>query len=84
LLSDKDLDRAEMAFAKFVLFTAIGCTTWVTAQSLLGYSLGSTYDIVRKKFSYATYTVAVLAFLADVAVAGLIWHRIRTMREERN
>ena len=44
LPSDKDLDRAEMAFAKFVLFTAIDCTTWVTAQSLLGYSLGSTYD----------------------------------------
>jgi membrane protein DedA with SNARE-associated domain len=72
---------AEMAFAKFVLFTAIGCTIWVTAQSLLGYALGSTYDSVQKKFSYATYAVAVLAV---VAVAGLIWHRVRTMREERS
>ncbi len=84
LPSDKDLDRAEMAFAKFVPFTAIGCTTWVTAQSLLGYSLGSTYDSLRKKLSYATSTVAVLVVAAIVAVTGLIWHHIRTMREERN
>lgn len=71
---------AEMAFAKFTLFTVIGCAVWCTALSLLGYSLGSTYDSVQKKFSYATYVVAVLLVLA---VAGLIWHRIRTMREER-
>jgi membrane protein DedA with SNARE-associated domain len=72
---------AEMAFAKFMLFTVIGCAVWCTALSLLGYSLGSTYDSVQKKFSYATYVVAVLVV---VAVAVLIWHRIRTMREERN
>jgi multidrug resistance efflux pump len=36
---------------------------------------------VQKKFSYATYAVAILAV---VAVALLIWHRIRTMREERS
>jgi membrane protein DedA with SNARE-associated domain len=71
---------AEMAFAKFLLFTAIGCAVWCTALSLLGYSLGSTYDSVQKKFSYATYVVAVLVV---VAVALLIWHRVRTMREER-
>jgi membrane protein DedA with SNARE-associated domain len=71
---------AEMAFAKFLLFTVIGCTIWCTALSLLGYSLGSTYDSVQKKFSYVTYAVAVLVV---VAVALLIWHRIRTMREER-
>ena len=72
---------AEMAFAKFVLFTVIGCAIWCTGLSLLGYSLGSTYDSVQKKFSYATYVVAVLVV---VAVVVLIWHRIRAMREERN
>ena len=71
---------AEMAFAKFVVFTVIGCAVWCTGLSLLGYSLGSTYDSVQKKFSYATYVIAVLAV---VAVAFLIWHRFRTMREER-
>jgi membrane protein DedA with SNARE-associated domain len=72
---------AEMAFAKFMVFTVIGCGIFITAQTLLGYSLGSTYDSVQKKFSYATYAVAILAV---VAVALLIWHRIRTMREERS
>jgi membrane protein DedA with SNARE-associated domain len=72
---------AEMAFAKFMVFTVIGCAVWCTGLSLLGYSLGSTYDSVQKKFSYATYAVAILAV---VAVALLIWHRVRTMREERS
>ena len=70
---------AEMAFAKFLLFTAIGCAIWCTALTLLGYSLGSTYDSVQKKFSYATYAIAVLVV---VAVALLIWKRIRDRREE--
>jgi membrane protein DedA with SNARE-associated domain len=71
---------AEMAFAKFLLFTVIGCAVWCTALSLLGYSLGGTYDHVQKSFSYATYVIAVLAV---AAVALLIWHRLRSMREER-
>ena len=51
---------AEMAFLKFILFTTIGCAIWCTALSLLGYSLGGTYDHVQKSFSYATYAVAAL------------------------
>ena len=72
---------AEMAVAKFTIFTLIGCALWCTGLSLLGYSLGSTYDHVQKSFSYATY---VIAFLAVVTVAFLIWHRFRTMRAERS
>jgi membrane protein DedA with SNARE-associated domain len=71
---------AEMAFAKFLLFTVIGCAVWCTALSVLGYSLGGTYDHVQKSFSYASYVVAVLVVLA---VGFLIWHRFRTMRRER-
>src|SRR5665213_3151573 len=72
---------AEMAFAKFLLFTVIGCAVWCTALSLLGYSLGGTYDSVQKSFSSASL---VIAFLAIVAVAFLIWHRIRAVRAEQH
>jgi len=71
---------AEMAFAKFVLFTVIGSVLWCAGLSSLGYSLGGTYDHVQRSFSYASYVIAVLAVLA---VLGLIWHRLRTMRAER-
>jgi membrane protein DedA with SNARE-associated domain len=71
---------AEMAIAKFVLFTVIGCALWCTGLSVLGYSLGGTYDHVQKSFSYASYVILVLVV---VAVALLIWHRVRTMRGER-
>jgi membrane protein DedA with SNARE-associated domain len=71
---------AEMVFAKFLLLTVIGCAVWCTALTLLGYSLGGTYDHVQKSFSDATYVIAVLAVLG---VGLLIWHRLRTVRQER-
>jgi membrane protein DedA with SNARE-associated domain len=72
---------AEMAIAKFVLFSLIGCAIWCTALALLGDSLGSSYDEVQKKFSDAGYVIAVLAV---IAVAFGFWHRYRTLREERH
>jgi membrane protein DedA with SNARE-associated domain len=71
---------AEMALTKFVIYTVIGCALWCTGLSVLGYSLGGTYDHVQKSFSYASYVILVLVV---VAVAVLIWHRVRTMRGER-
>jgi len=71
---------AEMAVVKFMLFTALACAIWCTGLSLIGYSLGSSYDHVQKSFSYAGYVVALVAV---IAVAFLFWHRLRTLREER-
>ncbi|MGD0882419.1 MAG: DedA family protein [Acidimicrobiales bacterium] len=71
---------AEMALVKFVIFTVIGCAVWCTALTLLGDSLGSSYNQVQKSFSDAGYVILALAV---VAVALLFWHRLRTMREER-
>ena len=34
----------EMAMAKFLVFTVIGCAVWCTALISLGYSLGSSYS----------------------------------------
>jgi membrane protein DedA with SNARE-associated domain len=71
----------EMAIAKFVIFTVIGCAVWCTALVSLGYSLGKSYASVQKAFSDVGY---VLAALAVVAVVILLVHRIRVVREERH
>src|SRR5580704_17767395 len=70
----------EMAIAKFLVFTVIGCAVWCTALVSLGYSLGSSYNHVLKAFSYAGYIAAVLVV---IAVAALFFHRFRQLREER-
>ena len=70
----------EMALPKFAVFTVIGCAVWCTALCALGYSLGSSYNHVLKAFSFAGY---VLGALAVVAVALVIWHRVREVRRQR-
>jgi membrane protein DedA with SNARE-associated domain len=70
----------EMAIAKFVVFTVIGCAIWCGALASIGYSLGSSWHHVLKDFSYAGYVVAALVV---VAVVVLIFHRLSVLREER-
>jgi membrane protein DedA with SNARE-associated domain len=70
----------EMALAKFLAFTILGCAIWCTVLTLVGDSLGHTYESVVHKFSYAGYIIAVLAVLA---VAFVLYHRIRAVRAER-
>lgn len=70
----------EMAIAKFLLYTVIGCAIWCTALCVLGYNLGATYNSVVKSFSDAGY---VLAALAVVAVAVVFWHRYRSYKAEQ-
>ena len=71
---------AEMARAKFLLFTVIGCAVWCTALTSVGYGLGSSYHRVLKAFSYAGYVAAVLVV---IAVVVLFIHRLRVVRSER-
>ena len=71
----------EMAIAKFVVFTVIGCAIWCTALVSLGYSLGSSYAKVLKAFSDIGYVVAALAV---IGVIVLFIHRLRVVREERH
>lgn len=70
----------EMAFAKFVLFTVIGCAVWCTALASLGYSLGSSYNHVLKAFSYVGYVAAAL-FVVGIVI--LFAHRWRAIRRQR-
>jgi membrane protein DedA with SNARE-associated domain len=71
---------AEMALAKFSVFTVIGCAIWCTALCSLGYSLGSSYNHVLKGFSDAGY---VLAALAVVVVIVAFLHRWREYRSQQ-
>jgi membrane protein DedA with SNARE-associated domain len=71
----------EMALAKFLLFTVIGCAIWCTALTSFGYALGSSYNRALKAFSYAGYVAAVVVV---IAVAILFWHRLRIVRGERS
>jgi len=70
----------EMAVAKFLLFTVLGCTIWCAALATIGYELGSSYRHVLNAFSYVGY---VLAALAVVAVVVLFVHRLRVVRAEQ-
>jgi membrane protein DedA with SNARE-associated domain len=70
----------EMAMAKFVTFTVIGCAVWCAILSSVGYGLGSSYHRVLKDFSYAGYVAAVLVV---IAVGVLFVHRLRVVRLER-
>jgi membrane protein DedA with SNARE-associated domain len=70
----------EMAIAKFVLFTVIGCAVWCTALCSLGYALGASYNHVLKTFSAVGYVAAVIVVIAVIA---LFIHRLRVVRAER-
>jgi membrane protein DedA with SNARE-associated domain len=70
----------EMALAKFVVYTVIGCAIWCTVLTSVGYSLGASYQHVLKAFNYAGYLAGALFVLAVIA---LFVHRIRVVRRER-
>ncbi len=70
----------EMAVAKFLLFTIIGCAIWCTALCSFGYALGSSYSRALKAFNDIGYVAAAVAI---VAVVFIFWHRLRAVREER-
>jgi membrane protein DedA with SNARE-associated domain len=70
----------EMAIAKFLLFTVVGCAIWCAALTSVGYELGSSYRHVLKAFSDVGY---VLGALFVIAVVILFVHRLRVVRAER-
>jgi membrane protein DedA with SNARE-associated domain len=70
----------EMAIAKFILFTVVGCVIWCVALTTAGYELGSSYRHVLNGFSDAGYVFAAIFVLAVVVV---FVHRVRVVRAER-
>lgn len=58
---------ARMPFAKFVVYTTIGCIPWVYLLTLFGYKLGQNWGSISAHFTLAT------ALLALALVAVVIW-----------
>ncbi|HCU94687.1 MAG TPA: DedA family protein [Actinobacteria bacterium] len=63
----------------FGVLSLIGTAIWVTAISLLGYSLSSTWLSIEHGIKLAGYGIAALVVLA---IAAFILHRLREVRLE--
>ena len=61
---------ARMNFAKFSVYTLLGCIPWVFALTYLGYQLGENWEEIGSYLHYLDYAVA-LAFL--VGAVYLLW-----------
>jgi membrane protein DedA with SNARE-associated domain len=68
---------AEVPLLRFGLLTAAGSAIWITAMTLIGYELGSSYHKVMKGFSDAGY---LLGALAAVAIVVFLVHRYRAYK----
>jgi membrane protein DedA with SNARE-associated domain len=50
---------ARMNFAKFTIYTLLGCIPWVFALTYLGYTLGENWETIGDYLHYLDYAVAV-------------------------
>ena len=70
---------ARMNFAKFSVYTFLGCIPWVFALTYLGYVLGENWERIGDFLHYLDYAVAVAFF---VGVIYLFW-RWRSSRSRK-
>ena len=63
---------ARMSFAKFGLYTLMGCVPWVLALTYLGYLLGANWERVRCCLRYLDYAVG-LALVAGAFYLFVRW-----------
>jgi membrane protein DedA with SNARE-associated domain len=70
----------EMAFGKFLAFTAAACAIWCGGLAGIGFALGSSWHRIVTDFGYVGYLAAALVIV--VAIAFII-HRLRQLRLER-
>jgi membrane protein DedA with SNARE-associated domain len=68
---------AEMRFARFSVYTFLGCLPWTFALTALGYALGSQWHVVDRYLRPISIAIAVLV----VAAAG--WWLYRRWKEQR-
>jgi len=65
---------ARMNFAKFTLYTFLGCVPWVFGLTYLGYLLGENWETIGDYLHYLDYAVA-LALVAGAVYLLWRWRR---------
>jgi membrane protein DedA with SNARE-associated domain len=70
----------EMPPVRFAISTFIGGAIYGSALASIGYALGTGWHRIVKGFTDAS--IAVVALIV-VALAVVVWHRLRTLRAER-
>ena len=68
---------ARMNFAKFTLYTLLGCIPWVSALTYFGYVLGENWTLIGDYLHYLDYAVAV-AFVVGLVYLLWRWRRSGT------
>ena len=63
----------------FGVLSFIGTAVWVTAISLIGYSLSSTWQSIAHGIALAGYAIAAVAV---IAIAAFVMYRLREFRKE--
>jgi membrane protein DedA with SNARE-associated domain len=66
---------ARMNFAKFIVYTLLGCVPWVFALTYLGYLLGENWETIGDYLHYLDYAVALALVGGAVYV---LWRRRRS------
>jgi membrane protein DedA with SNARE-associated domain len=75
---------AEMRFARFSLYTVIGCLPWTFALTAVGYALGGQWEVVERYLRPLSYAVAALVLLAAAWWFGKRWSEQRGRRRGRH
>ena len=65
---------SRMNFAKFTIYTLLGCIPWVFALTYLGYTLGENWETIGDYLHYLDYAVAI-ALLAGAVYVVYRWRR---------
>lgn len=58
---------ARMNFAKFFIYTFVGCIPWNLALTLVGFKLGENWPLIEPYFRPVSYVILL------VLIAGVIW-----------
>jgi membrane protein DedA with SNARE-associated domain len=70
---------SQMPALLFGVLSLIGTAVWVTAISLIGYSLSSTWQSIAHGIALAGYAIAAVAV---IAIAAFVMYRLREFRKE--